>query len=154
SAKWRLSAQYFSERLMSADFVAPALGDARRRTTNTYRTDQLIVNDDRKGSRIREQTEQNLLQFTIWILADAICQTFAWFAVCERCSSFHLGGHDTKIVLAVHAVHVDVVTVVIENVDGDADTFFLRQTLARLDNPFRGCQIDRGEIVNFLCSVA
>jgi hypothetical protein len=145
----RLRPQHFRQRFVRANFVAPTLRDSRRRTSDADGADHLIVDDDRKSSRIRKHSDQDLLQFAIRTLAHAICQSLAWFPVRKRRASFHLRRYNTEIVLTVHAVHIDMVAVIIEDVDADADSFFLRQPLARLDDAFRGCQINAGEIMDF-----
>ena len=56
--------------------------------------------------------------------------------------------------MSIHAVHVNVVAVVIKNVDADGDSFFAREVFAGLGNTLRGCEIDRREIVDSLCRIA
>jgi hypothetical protein len=69
-----------------------------------------------------------------------------------RCASavrrLHLRGDDVQVSLAIHAVHVDVVAVVIEHVHADRDVLGGRKLLARLGDAFGGRQIDGVEILN------
>src|SRR5207253_2013047 len=87
----------------------------------------LILDDNRKPARIREEADLNLLQFSIWILNDRVHPGFARSAGHQCRARFHLRGDDVEITLAVHAMHVDVVALVIKNVDADRDPLSTRQ---------------------------
>ena len=137
---------------MSADFIAPSLRYAWRRTSNADRADQLIVDDNRKPTRIREESKLDLLQFGIWILDHTVHPSLARLAAHQSGPRLHFRGNDVQIALTVHAVHVDVIAVVIEDVNADCKAFLARQALTCLGNALGSCQIDRGEIVNLLRS--
>gem|GEM_PF-169132 len=72
----------------------------------------------------------------------------------ERRPRLHVGGHDVQIALPVHAVHVDMVAVVVEHHDADRDSFCRGQALAGLGNAFGRGEIDRREIMDLLGRLA
>ncbi len=132
---------------MRANLVAPH-GHAWRGTADADGSDQLFIDDDGKPAGIRKQAELHLLKFLGRILDHPVHTELARRAIRERGARLHVGRHDIEIALTVHAIHVDMVAVIVEHHDADLHAFGRGGLLARIGNALRSGQIDGGEILN------
>src|SRR5436305_911265 len=90
-----------------------------RAAADTDGADHLAVNDDGNTARIRKKAELDLLQLDIWILDHSVHPALAGLTSHQGGARLHLRGDDVEIPLAVHTVHVNLVSVVIKDVDAD-----------------------------------
>src|SRR5207245_11733220 len=90
----------------------------------------------------------------IRILTDLIHDGLARAPLYQRGPRLHLRRDDVQVTLAVHPVHVDVVTVVIQHVHRDRDVFRSGELLARLGDAFSGREVDGAEILDLFGGLA
>ncbi len=135
---------------MGADFVAPAFLNTWARTTDTDRADQLIVHNDRKPARVREESGFDQLSLLAGISDHAIHAFLAGRARLERGLCLHFRSGDIDPALPIHAVHVDVVAIMIDDVDADTYAFLFGKPFAGPGNAFGRRQVDRRGVKNSL----
>jgi len=140
-------AEHSLQRLVPADLVAPH-GHARRGSADADDANHLLVEDHRQAAGVREHAELNPLQLRIRILTDLVHDGLARPSLHQRRPRLHLRSDDVQVSLAIHAVHVNVIAVVVEHVNADRDVLLDGELLARLGDPLGGCEVDRGEILN------
>src|SRR5581483_11529988 len=102
---------------------------------------------------IRKFVELHVLELARRILNHTVHQGLAGGAQREGGTRFHFCGHDVEITLAIHAIHVDLIPVLVENHDADLNAFGGGGFFANLRDAFGGRQIDGGEVLNLFSSL-